>query len=81
MSDTIFVTGVLIHAHHGVMEHEGKVGQRFVIDLELSLDLTEGSRSDKLADTVSKVGDANGATVALSAVAIATHLPLRYSES
>lgn len=53
MNDTIFVTGLLIHAHHGVMEHEGKVGQRFVIDLELSLDLTSASRSDKLADTVS----------------------------
>ncbi len=25
------------------MEHESKVGQRFVIDLELSLDLTEGA--------------------------------------
>jgi dihydroneopterin aldolase len=35
------------------MEHEGKVGQRFVIDLELSLDLTEGSHSDRLSDTVS----------------------------
>jgi dihydroneopterin aldolase len=22
MSDSIFVTGLLIHAHHGVMEHE-----------------------------------------------------------
>jgi dihydroneopterin aldolase len=53
MSDTIFVTGLLIHAHHGVMEHESKVGQRFVIDLELSLDLTEGSHSDRLSDTVS----------------------------
>ena len=51
--DTIFVTGLLIHAHHGVLEHESKVGQRFVIDLELTLDLTAGSRSDKLADTVS----------------------------
>ena len=53
MSDTIFVTGLLIHAHHGVMDHEGKVGQRFVIDLELTVDLTAASQSDKLADTVS----------------------------
>lgn len=53
MSDTIFVTGLHIHAHHGVMEHEAKVGQRFVLDLELSLDLSAGSHSDKLADTVS----------------------------
>ena len=52
MSDTIFVSGLLIHAHHGVMAHEGEVGQRFVIDLELSIDLAKASRSDKLADTV-----------------------------
>jgi 7,8-dihydroneopterin aldolase/epimerase/oxygenase len=52
VSDTIFVSGLLIHAHHGVMAHEEKVGQRFVIDLELSTDLATASRSDKLADTV-----------------------------
>jgi len=53
MNDTIFITGVVIHARHGVMEHETEVGQRFVIDLELSCDLSESSRTDKLADTVS----------------------------
>jgi dihydroneopterin aldolase len=53
MTDTIFVSGLSIHARHGVMEHETEVGQRFVIDLELSTDLSEPSRSDKLADTVS----------------------------
>jgi 7,8-dihydroneopterin aldolase/epimerase/oxygenase len=52
VSDTIFVSGLLIHAHHGVMAHEEKVGQRFVIDLELTTDLATASRSDKLADTV-----------------------------
>ena len=53
MTDTIFITGVVIHARHGVMEHETEVGQRFVIDLELSVDLADSSRSDRLADTVS----------------------------
>jgi 7,8-dihydroneopterin aldolase/epimerase/oxygenase len=53
MSDTIFVNGLLVHAHHGVMAHEEKVGQRFVIDLELAIDLADAGRSDKLADTVS----------------------------
>jgi dihydroneopterin aldolase len=53
MNDTMFVTGLLIHAHHGVMEHEGKVGQRFVLDIEMTIDLDAASRSDKLADTVS----------------------------
>jgi dihydroneopterin aldolase len=53
MTDTIFITGLVIHARHGVMEHETEVGQRFVIDLELYADLQESSHSDKLADTVS----------------------------
>src|SRR6201990_954450 len=53
MTDTIFITGVVVHARHGVMKHETEVGQRFVIDLELFSDLSESSRSDRLADTVS----------------------------
>jgi dihydroneopterin aldolase len=53
VSDTIFIKGLLMHARHGVMEHEAEVGQRFVIDLELSIDLADSSRTDKLADTVS----------------------------
>ena len=52
MSDAIFITGLLIHAHHGVMPHEEKVGQRFVIDLELAIDLAQAAASDKLAHTV-----------------------------
>lgn len=53
MTDTIFITGLVIHARHGIMEHEKEVGQRFVIDLELTADLSESSRTDRLADTVS----------------------------
>jgi 7,8-dihydroneopterin aldolase/epimerase/oxygenase len=53
MSDSIFVRGLLIHAHHGVMHNEENVGQRFVIDLELAIDLAPAGRSDKLADTAS----------------------------
>ena len=64
MSDTIFITGIVIHARHGVMDHETEVGQRFVIDLELSADLAESSRTDRLADTVSY---ANVVAAAISA--------------
>jgi 7,8-dihydroneopterin aldolase/epimerase/oxygenase len=53
MSDTIFVHGLVLHAYHGVMQHEGKVGQTFRLDLLLTIDLAEASRSDKLKDTVS----------------------------
>jgi 7,8-dihydroneopterin aldolase/epimerase/oxygenase len=53
MTDAIFITGLLVHAHHGVMPHEEKVGQRFVIDLEIAIDLARAGASDKLVDTVS----------------------------
>src|ERR1700749_4949590 len=53
MTDGIFIKGVLIHARHGLLEHESEAGQRFVIDLELDTDLSESSRTDKLSDTVS----------------------------
>jgi dihydroneopterin aldolase len=51
--DTVFITGLAVHAFHGVMEHEAEVGQTFILDLELKVDLDEASRSDKLAHTVS----------------------------
>ena len=52
MSDSVHVTGLALHAFHGVMEHEAKVGQTFFIDLVLDIDLAQASRSDKIADTV-----------------------------
>jgi dihydroneopterin aldolase len=52
MTDQVFVTGLALHAYHGVMPHEAKVGQTFKLDLTLDIDLTQASRSDKLADTV-----------------------------
>lgn len=53
MTDRIFISGLSLHAYHGVMEHEGKVGQTFKIDVVLHIDLAEASRSDKVADTAS----------------------------
>lgn len=67
MSDAIFVTGLLLHAHHGVMEHEEKVGQRFVVDLELDIDLATAAASDRLADTVSYASIVETATQAFTA--------------
>ncbi len=53
MSDRIFINGLSLHAYHGVMVYEGKVGQSFTIDLELEIDLAGAARSDKVMDTVS----------------------------
>jgi len=67
MSDQIFLTGLVIHAHHGVIKHEAKVGQRFVLDLDLSLDLAGAARSDKLVDTVSYAAIVETASQAFTA--------------
>ena len=53
MSDCVFVKGLMLHAYHGVMQHEAKVGQTFALDLILDIDLAAASRTDKLNDTVS----------------------------
>ena len=53
MSDSVFVSGLALHAYHGVMQHEAKVGQTFKLDLLLDIDLAEASRTDQLKNTVS----------------------------
>ena len=53
MSDAIFVNGLVLHAYHGVMPHEAKVGQPFRLDLVVDIDLAEASRTDTLKNTVS----------------------------
>jgi len=58
MSDAIFLSGLALHAYHGVMQHEAKVGQTFRLDLVLALELNNASRTDKLTvsyDTVVKI--------------------------
>jgi dihydroneopterin aldolase len=52
MTDQVFVQGLALHAYHGVMQHEAKVGQTFKLDLVLDVALADAARSDKLADTV-----------------------------
>jgi 7,8-dihydroneopterin aldolase/epimerase/oxygenase len=53
VSDNVFINGLVLHAYHGVMPHEAKVGQPFILDLVLDIDLAAAAESDKLADTVS----------------------------
>jgi 7,8-dihydroneopterin aldolase/epimerase/oxygenase len=53
MNDRIFITGLMLHAYHGVMPHEAKVGQTFSLDIVLDIDLSAAARSDKVTDTVS----------------------------
>lgn len=52
MNDKIILTGIEIFGYHGDLPEERKLGQKFLIDLELNLDLSKAGKSDELADTV-----------------------------
>jgi 7,8-dihydroneopterin aldolase/epimerase/oxygenase len=66
MSDCIIVTGLVLHAHHGVGDDERRIGQQFLLDLVLDLDLAAAARSDKLADTVNYTELVDTVTAAFS---------------
>ena len=52
MSDRILLNGMVFYGHHGVNPQEKELGQPFVVDLELELDLKAPGISDDLKDTV-----------------------------
>lgn len=52
MTDRIELLGITAWAHHGVLAHEAELGQEFVLDVVLHLDLTDAAASDELDDTV-----------------------------
>lgn len=45
------LSGLRVYGHHGVFEHERRLGQSFVVDAELEIS-TAAAASDDLADTV-----------------------------
>lgn len=51
-NDFITLTGLRVHAHHGVFEFEREQGQVFVIDVIAWLDLHTAATSDDLGATV-----------------------------
>ncbi|MCM8710926.1 2-amino-4-hydroxy-6-hydroxymethyldihydropteridine diphosphokinase [Clostridium sp. SYSU_GA19001] len=50
--DKIYIEELEIFANHGVFKEEKKLGQKFLISLELFLDLSEAGKSDNLEKTV-----------------------------
>lgn len=50
--DCIEVTGIRAWGTHGVLDHERRLGQEFIVDLAVGLDLQAAADSDDLADTV-----------------------------
>jgi dihydroneopterin aldolase len=50
--ERIYITGLQLHAFHGVNREEREHGQAFLLDLVLEADLSRACRSDDLNDTV-----------------------------
>jgi dihydroneopterin aldolase len=53
MADALILMGIEFYAYGGVTEAEKQVGQRYSVDLEVALDLSEAARTDSLETTVS----------------------------
>jgi dihydroneopterin aldolase len=51
--DEIRLTGMTFFGYHGANPEETNLGQRFVVDATLSLDLSRAEATDSLTDTVS----------------------------
>ncbi|HTW19865.1 MAG TPA: dihydroneopterin aldolase [Mycobacteriales bacterium] len=52
MSDTISLHGLRVRGFHGVLPEERRVGQLFVVDVDLSVDTSTAAREDDLTATI-----------------------------
>lgn len=50
--DRITLTGLEVFAHHGVFDFEREQGQKFIIDVEVAVDLSAAAAGDALEKTV-----------------------------
>src|SRR6185312_6714653 len=46
------IKGLVLFAKHGVAEEEARLGQRFVLDISLEVEINEAVKSDRLDSTV-----------------------------
>lgn len=51
--DKIILNGLSFYGYHGVLEEENRLGQKFLIDIELFLDLKDAGVRDELSKSVS----------------------------
>ena len=53
MKSYILLENIIIYANHGVLPQETVVGNEFVINLKIGIDLSKAGQTDNLEDTVS----------------------------
>lgn len=52
MTDKIIFSGMEFYAYHGVFPEENRLGQTFIVDVEVYMDLRQAGCSDQLEDTL-----------------------------
>jgi dihydroneopterin aldolase len=52
VADVITISGIAGYGYHGHHQEERRLGQRFLVDLEIGLDLRAAGRADDLSQTV-----------------------------
>jgi 7,8-dihydroneopterin aldolase/epimerase/oxygenase len=50
--DKIFLNQMQFYGYHGVFPEENRLGQRFIVDLVVEVDLSKAGASDKIEDSV-----------------------------
>lgn len=53
--DKICLRAMEFYAYHGVLEEEARLGQKFIVELELTTDLRRAGQTDDLHDTLNYV--------------------------
>lgn len=73
--DTIRIDGLTAYGYHGVLAQEREKGQRFVVDVELTLSTRSAGESDDLTKTV------DYSAVSEAAIAVITGEPRNLIET
>ena len=53
LEDQIILTGMEFYGYHGVNPEEKQIGQKYLVDLTISVDLRKPGESDLINDTIS----------------------------
>jgi dihydroneopterin aldolase len=52
LMDKIYISQMAFYGYHGVFPEENKLGQRFIVDLSVSVDLRQAGQTDQLEYSV-----------------------------
>ena len=55
MKTTINITGIECYSFHGCLEEEGKIGTRYIVDIQIEKNVEQAVHNDELNDTVDYV--------------------------